>query len=153
MTLSCEQVRPLLAPWVDGEIGPDDRARVDGHLQACGACAIEADRHRTARALLRQRRATMLADRAPAALRAKVTSEAAAARRTPALSGWRRVPISVAATMALAFTGLTLHVATGRSTTLLAAQLAVDHVKCHLAEGDHAADHVAVDASDVQHRL
>ena len=149
MTLSCEEVRPLLAPWVDGEIGPDDRAQVDGHLEACSACATEAARDRTARAVLQQHRAKLLADTAPAALRAKVMSEAAAARRAPTLSGWRRVPISVAATLALAFTGLTLHVATGRSTTLLAAQLAVDHVKCHLTESEHG----AVDALGVQHRL
>jgi len=34
----------------------------------------------------------------------------------------------------LALSGVTLHMATGRSTTVLAAQLAVDHAKCHLTE-------------------
>ena len=149
MSLSCQEVGPLLATWVDGEIGSVERARVDAHLEACGACAAQAARDRTARELLRQHRTALLSDTAPAALRAKVVSDAMAARSGPALSGWRRMPIWVAATLVLAFSGMTLHVATGRSTTLLAAQLAVDHVKCQFIEGNHA----DVNARDVQHRL
>ena len=56
----------------------------------------------------------------------------------------------MAATLVLAFSGLTLHVATGRSTTLLAAQLAADHVKCHLTQ-PRSRDASA--PTEVQHRL
>jgi hypothetical protein len=43
-----------------------------------------------------------------------------------------RRPVAIAATLLLAVSGLALHVATGRSTTVLAAQLAADHATCHL---------------------
>jgi anti-sigma factor RsiW len=148
MTLSCEQVDGLLAPWVDGDLRPSDRAGVDAHLAICEPCASRAACERTAREVLQRRRAALLADKAPPALCERI----AAARRAVhphVRTGWRRIPISVAATLALAFSGLTLHLATGRSTTLLAAQLAADHVKCHFVDGDHG----EVSPSEVQQRL
>ena len=147
MKLSCEQVRSLLAPWVDGEIGAAERAGMDAHLGVCAPCATRAAGERAARDVLQRTRPALLADKAPDALRARVRAHAA--RRPPALRSWRRLPIAIAATLVLAFSGLTLHVATGRSTTLLAAQLAADHVKCHLTEPDRG----RVNATDVQHRL
>ena len=149
MTLSCEQVSCLLAPWVDGDIGPADRAGVDAHLRVCRACATRAACERTARDVLQHRRSALIAEKAPDALRARVRSDARTARRTFSAGGWRRLPVSIAATLVLAFSGLTLHVATGRSTTLLAAQLAADHVKCHLTHRDHG----TVNPTEVQHRL
>jgi anti-sigma factor RsiW len=149
MKLSCEQVRSLLAPWVDGAIGAADRAGMDAHLGVCQPCASRASRERTAREALQQTRPALLADKAPDALRARVLAEALASRRAPAVRVWGRLPIAIAATLVLAFSGLTLHVATGRSTTLLAAQLAADHVKCHFTEPDRSGVH----ATDVQHRL
>jgi anti-sigma factor (TIGR02949 family) len=148
MTMSCEHVRRLLAPWVDGAITPTDRARVDAHLSACSACATRASRERSARDVLQRRRPELLADTAPEGLRARIQADARRDRQAPA-AGWRRVPISIAATLVLAFSGLTLHLATGRSTTLLAAQLAADHVKCHLLQRDEG----AADPTEVQHRL
>ena len=147
MKLSCEQVRSLLAPWVDGEIGAAERAGMDAHLGVCAPCATRAAGERAARDVLQRTRPALLADKAPDALRARVRAHAS--RRPPALRSWRRLPIAIAATLVLAFSGLTLHVATGRSTTLLAAQLAADHVKCHLTEPDRG----RVNATDVQHRL
>ena len=147
MSLSCEQVRALLAPWVDGEVAANDRAGIDAHLGGCTRCARRASGERAARDVLQRTRPALLADKAPDALRARVRAHAA--RRPPALPSWRRLPIAIAATLVLAFSGLTLHVATGRSTTLLAAQLAADHVKCHLTEPDHG----SVSATEVQHRL
>src|SRR4051794_21088905 len=149
MTLSCEQVAALLAPWVDGDLGARDRVGVDAHLAVCEPCASRAACERTAREVVRRRRAALLADKAPEALCERIAAAARRAAGPPARTGWRRVPISVAATLALAFSGLTLHLATGRSTTLLAAQLAADHVKCHFVDGDHG----DVSPSDVQQRL
>ena len=91
----------------------------------------------------------LFAYKAPDALVARVRAEAHASRRLPAVPARRRLPMAIAATLVLAVSGLTLHVATGRSTTLLAAQLAADHVKCHLTQPDGA----GVNATDVQHRL
>jgi anti-sigma factor (TIGR02949 family) len=150
MTVSCEHVRRLLAPWVDGAITATDRARIDAHLSACSACATRAARERSARDVLQRRRPELLADTAPEGLRARIQADARGGRPVPAAGlGWRRVPISIAATLVLAFSGLTLHLATGRSTTLLAAQLAADHVKCHLLQRDDG----AADPTEVQHRL
>jgi hypothetical protein len=59
------------------------------------------------------------------------------------------VPLAVAATLVLAASGVTLHLATGRSTTVLAAQLAADHIKCHLFEHDRGTK----DAARVQDQL
>jgi anti-sigma factor RsiW len=149
MKLSCEQVRALLAPWVDGDISAADRAGMDAHLGGCQPCARRAAGERAAREVLQRSRPALLADKAPDALLARLRAEAHAAARPPAALAWRRLPIAIAATLVLAFSGLTLHVATGRSTTLLAAQLAVDHVKCHLTEPDRG----RANASEVQHRL
>jgi anti-sigma factor RsiW len=149
MRLSCEQVRSLLAPWVDGEIAAGDRAGVDAHLGVCPPCAQRASGERVARDVLQQTRPILFADKAPDALVARVRAHAHAARQSRAVPAWRRLPVAIAATLVLAFSGLTLHVATGRSTTLLAAQLAADHVKCHFTEPDRAGVH----ATDVQHRL
>jgi hypothetical protein len=90
-------------------------------------------RERDVRALIEARRARLTAVTAPPQLRAQL--EAAARGRTRRHS-WMRAPIAVAATLVLAVSGLTLHVATGRSTTVLAAQLAADHLKCHMFEHD-----------------
>ena len=149
MRLSCEQVRSLLAPWVDGEIGAGDRAGIDAHLDVCPPCAKRASGERAARDILQRTRPVLFADKAPDGLVARVRAEARASRQPRAVPAWRRVPMAIAATLVLAFSGLTLHVATGRSTTLLAAQLAADHVKCHFT----APDRTGVNATDVQHRL
>lgn len=37
--MDCREARTLLAAYHDGELAPDDRARVEGHLRLCGECA------------------------------------------------------------------------------------------------------------------
>ncbi len=149
MMLSCEQAEARLTPWVDGEMAAADRVAMAAHLAACSGCAERAARERTARELVQQRRSALLGETAPESLCARLRADAHLARQVRGATRWRRVSLSIAATLALAFSGLTLHVATGRSTTLLAAQLAVDHVKCHLTDHDRG----AVNPTDVQHRL
>lgn len=124
-----------LTPLVDGELDPAARARVERHLAGCGACRARVHAEAEARALLHARRPHLTGTSAPPSLHGRLAAVAAAAstRRQPA---WRRLPVAAAATLVLAASGLTLHVATGRSATVLAAQLAADHVKCHLFEHD-----------------
>ena len=134
MTLSCEQV--------DGPARAVGRRRDRARPTASDGSAprgvqrparARAARERTARELLQQRRSRAARGHgARAAARAARAPMRASPPARAGRPGWRRVPLRVAATLALAFSGLTLHVATGRSTTLLAAQLAADHVKCHL---------------------
>ncbi len=41
MTRNCPEVRERLSAWLDGELAPDEAARVDRHLESCGACRRE----------------------------------------------------------------------------------------------------------------
>ncbi len=40
---ACEWTRPRLSEYLDGALGPDDRARVRAHLAGCAACQAELD--------------------------------------------------------------------------------------------------------------
>jgi len=149
MTISCERARSLLTAWIDGELPASDVRAIDEHLAACRSCAHRAACERAAREVVRTRRPALCSEEAPPALRARIARHAAGARAPVGRRRWRRVPASLAATLLLVCSGYTLHVLTGRSTTVLAAQLAMDHVKCHLIERDHG----AADPSAVEHRL
>jgi anti-sigma factor RsiW len=142
----CDQVQANLTAWVDGQLGARERTQVDGHLAGCGACRDRALRERDVRGLIEARRAHLTTASAPAALRARL--EAVARGRTRP-GTWVRMPIAVAATLLLALSGITLHMATGRSTTVLAAQLAADHLKCHKFEHDRG----ELSAARVRERL
>jgi HEAT repeat protein len=50
---ACDSIRPLLSSLLDGQLGPRDRARVEGHLATCASCADEKTRLATTVALLR----------------------------------------------------------------------------------------------------
>ena len=128
----CKDMASLLTAWVDGSIDPAGAARVASHVDTCRACAARATTERAARRLLHDRRDALTAERAPEALVARLQSMRPAS--TSARRASLRLPVAVAATLVLALSGVTLHVATGRSTTVLAAQLAADHAKCHLTE-------------------
>ncbi len=39
--MTCDDARDLLEAYHDGELGADDRARIEAHLQGCAACARE----------------------------------------------------------------------------------------------------------------
>ena len=39
--MTCDDWRPLITGYLDGELSADDRARLEGHLAACQTCARE----------------------------------------------------------------------------------------------------------------
>ena len=39
----CDLVRELLSPYIDDELDPEERQRVDSHLQSCQSCREEFD--------------------------------------------------------------------------------------------------------------
>lgn len=131
----CARMDRLLAPWVDGESSPADSAAVEAHLARCPPCQARAAAERQTRALLRSRRAALVAGEVPESLTARL----AAARRRRPRRRWTTLPAAAAAGLALVVGGWGLHELTLRSTTVLAAQLAADHVKCHLLARDGAA--------------
>ena len=49
----------LLAPYVDGSLGTDERAVVEAHLAGCDRCRDEVDLARPARAVLASLEATV----------------------------------------------------------------------------------------------
>ena len=63
--MSCEELRPLIAAWIDRELDPVDTLRVDAHLGACAACREHAQR---LQAISGAVRAEASYHRAPAAL-------------------------------------------------------------------------------------
>jgi anti-sigma factor RsiW len=73
--VNCDRARRLLDPYVDGELAPQERQRVEGHLRICASCAAErsrlealieavkrSGRHRPPPGLERQVRAALAAD-------------------------------------------------------------------------------------------
>ena len=130
---NCRDVELLLAPYVDGEVAPEDRAAVDAHLDACGPCRGDLDVQRAARELLRARR-TAIRDAAPPALRARCAAAArplqghapSAPSRTRLI---RRLPLAAAATILLAL-GAVFGLGLNNKVQALAFQMTIDHVKC-----------------------
>jgi anti-sigma factor RsiW len=133
--MTCREVEEKLPSYVDG-IGIEDAPAIAAHLEGCGACAELAHAQSVARTVLKAR-AAQLSAIAPPGLRTRIVAHAAAVAPEPML-GWtgRFTAFAAAAMLVLALGAVLLPVATVRSTALLAAQLALDHLKCFTIEGD-----------------
>ena len=126
--MKCREVEAIFAPYVDDEVAPAERARVDAHLQACPPCRDHVAGERSAREILRARRAR-LRPCASDALRTRCAAQyVARAVRGGVLTRRTLVPLSLAAALLLVVSGALFFA--GNSVEVLAAQLAVDHVKC-----------------------
>jgi anti-sigma factor RsiW len=136
--MTCREVEDTLPLYVDGVAGEQARA-IEAHLATCGACAELARAQSVARAVLKARGA-QLSPIAPPGLRTRLRAQMDA--RGPAVAdpmlGWtgRFTAFAAAAMVVLTLGAVLLPVATIRSTALLAAQLALDHLKCFTIEGD-----------------
>lgn len=142
MMALCSDREGLRAQWADGTLNAADSARLSSHAAQCPACAGDAARQRWVHQALRAR-ADLLREPAPEALRARIQGvlrpdnvvsiaagrRAAAPTRSPV---WRWVPRSAAAALLLAVSGLLLAGALGPRGVLLAAELALDHIKCRV---------------------
>lgn len=139
--MDCKQIEGLLASVVDGEATADEAAMVARHLDACAACGQAMRAQATARAVL-QARAAQLSVTAPPGLRTRLAAsaraDAAHRAESAGILGWRGrlSAFPAAAILILALGAVLLPVVTGRSTVLLAAQLALDHLKCFAIDGD-----------------
>jgi anti-sigma factor RsiW len=141
--MTCSEVEERLPAYIDGE-SPD--AVITAHLDACPACSASAHKQSIARTILRTRAAD-LASVAPLGLRnrliANLPQDFKGSR--PQDLGWsaRLSAFAAAAMVVLAIGAVLLPFATVRSTALLAAQLALDHLKCFTIDGDAEAEPVA----------
>lgn len=133
----CQELEPLFASYVDEEAAKPDRAAVEAHLSACAPCRDRLAGERAARDVLRARRSG-LRPCASNALRTRCAAyRVASSSRGGVLARRAWVPLSLAAAILLAVAG-TLFFA-GNSVEVLAAQLAVDHVKCFQFAPERAA--------------
>jgi anti-sigma factor (TIGR02949 family) len=162
---NCQDLEPLLTPYVDGEATADQRAAIEAHLATCPSCRDCADAEAHARDMVKACR-DQLVTPAPARLHQKCAQlareeAAAAAASAPAIGVsapsspraserlappvWRRwAPVSLLATAALVVVGVFAYSALSSRGTALAAQLARDHIRCTGIVGDRApADPVA----------
>jgi hypothetical protein len=113
---------------------------VAAHLETCASCRASAHAQTVARSVLRARAAELSAI-APPGLRTRLRSlDTGHAASGQALEGglfWTRASaFAAAAIVVLTLGAVLLPIATVRSTALLAAQLALDHLKCFTIEGD-----------------
>ena len=147
---TCADIESLVTPYVDGEADREGRVAVEAHLAVCSPCRARAAAEKTARQIVRAR-ADLLAERAPASLRARCSRLTAspdepipgAARgllaglrmarmpgmpRMPRMRRW--VPLSLAASLVLAVGAI--YGMTNRLEAAFVAQLTVDHTKCFI---------------------
>lgn len=144
MSEMCERYEDLRVRWVDGDLAAIEAAELKRHLDACPACAGDVEAQHGVRAALREA-AQDLRGRAPDALRRRVVESLAASdtrrgatvvamRPRAARAGWgavrQWVPRSAAAAVLLAVAGVVAVGALAPRGGVLAAQLALDHLKC-----------------------
>ena len=134
--MNCEQFQPLLASYTDGEIPPAERSRVEAHVATCAACRRALDVQGLMRRAIASQRAS-LADTAPPGLRTRLAARLATAPSPTMAVGWRTrlSAFAAAALVVLAAGAVALPLVTERSTVVLAAQMALDHLKCFTIDG------------------
>jgi len=148
--MNCRDVENLLPSYVDG-LEPLKAAAITAHLETCDACRQLAHAQSVARTVLKAR-AAQLAPMAPPGLRTRIIANTADQATEPVLAWTGRLTAFAAAAMAVLTLGaVLLPVATVRSTALLAAQLALDHLKCFTIEGD--ADAAPIPAAQAEATL
>jgi anti-sigma factor RsiW len=168
---SCQDLDPLVTPFIDGELPDAERRAVDDHLRVCAPCHSRVAAEQAVHALLRKRRNDLCAATAPGALRTRCCEKArentaprhlapstSAPRTAPGTSApstsapfktapriWisRATPWALAATLVLVVGGAFLYQATEVSSRVLAAELTADHVKCFALNSALGTHHTA----------
>ena len=127
----CRSTLEQLPAYVDDAVGPQPRAAIERHLSLCPGCRREEAAQRGGATVLRRRAAALKGEPAPPGLRTRCQAAIAVERPVSARS-WIAVlvPTAVAAVLVVATAVALLKVATDRSSTVLAAELTADHMKC-----------------------
>jgi anti-sigma factor RsiW len=126
----CRDIELLFAPYVDGEATTADCASIEAHIRACPSCQAKITCERSVREALVMRRASLRPTASDTLRRRCEACQPAAPPLSPRSTTRRTwVPLSMVATLVLALSGVFFYGLRGGSQAL-AAQLAVDHVKC-----------------------
>jgi anti-sigma factor RsiW len=125
MMPSCQEIDPLVTPYVDGETTAAERAMVDAHMLACPACRRRAEAESAARVTLRSR---VCFASAPDHLRTRCRRAATPMGRIACT--YSPASLSMFAVVLVMAGGVSVYGVTRLSPTVLAAQLTLDHVKC-----------------------
>ena len=130
----CRRTAEQLAPYVDGDLAPAERAHVEQHLSDCPPCRRAAEETQGGRTLLRRSSQGLRHEPLPPGLRTRceaLAREHSHPRRSGVWHG-RFGPAVAIASMVLLTVAMVFVLASRRSNTLLAQQLTVDHTKCFL---------------------
>lgn len=140
--MNCDALQPLLAAHVDGALTAAERAAVDGHVAGCAACREALAVQQAVRQAIRSHAPDFVMP-APPGLHTRIAASLAPAAAAP---GWssRLSAFAAAAILVLALGAMLLPVATWQSTVVLAAQMALDHLKCFSIDGDAHAETLTV---------
>lgn len=134
--MNCKAIDPFVTPYVDGEIAEADRCTVEAHLLRCPPCYSRVAAERVVHELMRERADALAPPPASEALRAKcgeiarVTSRPTGDGRPVTGGRARLVPFALAASLVVGVGGTFVYQATARSTRVMAAELAADHMRC-----------------------
>jgi anti-sigma factor RsiW len=154
--MTCEQVRPLLGAFHDGELEPGRRDAIRAHVAGCDACAQALSRHRMLGDALRAHvprpeTPAALRDWARAAVRGEAGSPAMAAPGAPrparvarSPARWLTAALALAACVAIAV-GATQQLA---ARDALARELVAAHVRA--AVTGHVSDVISTDQHTVK---
>jgi anti-sigma factor RsiW len=124
----CQELEPLLAPYVDGDAPEDTRGFVEAHLERCPQCRERVAGERAARRVLCARR-DGLRSCASEHLRARCAAQRLGRAGFRAFRARTWVPLSLAATLVLAVAGAFVF-GLNDNVGAVAAQLTLDHVRC-----------------------
>jgi anti-sigma factor RsiW len=154
--LDCQSVERLATPYVDGELPASDRDAIDVHVRRCPPCHSRMAAERAVRQLIHEqksalrvecaspvlhRRCAALCDKAPAVappradavvVPSPLSGHATGRSRLASFPRVRRSPawVALAASVAFVAAGAVVYEATEKSTTVMAAELTADHIKC-----------------------
>ncbi|HEV3061377.1 MAG TPA: zf-HC2 domain-containing protein [Vicinamibacterales bacterium] len=142
---NCRSIDPLVTPYVDEQLPDADRDEVERHVRACPPCRSRVEAERAVHELIHARKADLSRLCAPDALRGRCTAHARLqGPATDAQSGgvgervtWRTriAPLALAASLVLIVGAAFVYQLTAASPSVMAAELAADHVKCFALNG------------------
>ena len=152
--MTCREIEQQLPAYVEGTTTSAETEAIAAHLETCDDCRASWHAQAVARTVLRAR-AIELSPMAPPGLRTRLRSamddERASGMQAPepslALTG-RLSAFAAAAVVVLTLGAIMLPAVTIRSTAVLAAQLALDHLKCFTIEGDADGEPIAKEVAE-----